>query len=108
MRPSGQRLLHHAGDVSLLADIPDECQATPPLRLDLLDSAMHVMPVDSLFVRRESRRIAPGASYHDISPLGCERHLQSLAQCHAGARRLSQWPLYRPELPRGSPLSGYG
>ena len=95
------------GHVGLLANIPDEGQTTTPLRLDLLDGAVYVVPVDGLFVRREGRRVAPGARHDHIGTLGCQASLRLPAQCRAGARRLSQWPLYRPELPRDSPLSGY-
>jgi hypothetical protein len=57
-----------------LADISNECQATPPLRLDLFDGAVDVVPVDSFFVRWESLWGASGASHYDIGPLGGKRH----------------------------------
>ena len=65
-----KRLLHHMADVRLLADIPNECQPTPPLRLDLLSRAMHIVPVDGLFVRWKGCRIAPCASHDDIGTCG--------------------------------------
>src|SRR5262249_29111928 len=69
-----ESLLHNTSDVAWLADIPDQGQTAPPLCLDLLDRAVHVVPVDGLFIGRKGRRVAACSGHPDTGPPCCPRH----------------------------------
>jgi hypothetical protein len=91
LQSKNERLLHYTADVGLLADIANERQPTPSLCLDLLNRAMHIVPIDGLFVRWKGRRVAPGARHDDIGTRGGQGHgrgppnaTQASGTCHHG------------------------